>query len=438
MQGRDVDRQLQRRPSAPVPLCCLPTSLLQHPGPHGHDEAAFLRDRDEVLRLAEAVPGPSPAQQCLDPDHRTAAQSDLGLVVQLELLALQGEVQGIAGADTGQHPGVHVRMEHPEAVLARPLGFVERGVGVPHQGVGRVRVGRVERCADRERDEEPLAVEVEGSGELRADRLATLFQGQDAVYFRQDGDEFVARQPAGAVLGTEAVPQSVRYALQQQVAGGMAVRVVDELELVEVHAQQTGCATTAPGGVQGLVQQVLSAHTVRQAGQRVVECQVFGLLAPCLLARQVDMGIHQQHTHHDQFGEMHRPSIAADPDGQSHHRAREHKGHLDRAGARAVWQRCAPCGERPDQKDQFTQRIDPLAQQHRLVHEQGAERGQQGHGVDSTEHPGPESASANVQQGPCRQREHQVAQGHGDREDRHEVSDRPRQEVRYPLTVERR
>ena len=73
---------------------------------------------------------------------------------------------------------------------------------------------------------------------------------------------------------SEARRQSCRRSaddLQDVVAGGVAERVVDLLEAVEVHQHDGDAAALALGGQQRLLDAVVEEDAVRQLGQRVVE-----------------------------------------------------------------------------------------------------------------------------------------------------------------------
>ena len=80
--------------------------------------------------------GVAPAHQRLEGGEPTGAV-DNRLVVELELVALDGVAELRLRRPAGHGPLVHLRIEHAGAALARLLGLVERGVGVAQHLVGR-------------------------------------------------------------------------------------------------------------------------------------------------------------------------------------------------------------------------------------------------------------------------------------------------------------
>ena len=91
-----------------------------------------------------------------------------------------------------------------------------------------------------------------------------------AVNGIQEDDKLVAAQAGNGVAFPDALGQAVRRLFQQRVADGVAQRVVDELEAIEIEKQDGQPLSVALGGGNGLFQAVGEKNPVRQAGQRVV------------------------------------------------------------------------------------------------------------------------------------------------------------------------
>ena len=86
-----------------------------------------------------------------------------------------------------------------------------------------------------------------------------------------DDHELVAAEPRDRVAGAHGVVQSGSERAQQLVARGVAVRVVDQLEEVEVE-EQDAHPRVAPGGLgEALTEPVGAQDAVGQPGERVVE-----------------------------------------------------------------------------------------------------------------------------------------------------------------------
>ncbi|KMO35630.1 hypothetical protein VQ03_21505 [Methylobacterium tarhaniae] len=174
-------------------------------------------------------------------------------------------LQGAPVAD----PGGEDRLEEPVHAPSVALGAVERGVGVVEQGLAVLRVGRAERDADAGRQDRPAA----GPGVPLADHPQDLLgdpAGLGLVDLRQEDRELVAAQARHHLPRPQHRRDPARQGLQQAVAHGVAVEVVDVLEPVEVEAHHRH---PPPGGLRQrdlLVQAGAEGRPVRQAGQGVV------------------------------------------------------------------------------------------------------------------------------------------------------------------------
>ena len=98
-----------------------------------------------------------------------------------------------------------------------------------------------------------------------ADRLVR------AVELLADDEELVAAEPRDGVGRPHRVVQARRERHQQVVAGRVAERVVDELELVEVGEQHRDRAAVAPPPRERALEPVERERAVREPGQRVVQ-----------------------------------------------------------------------------------------------------------------------------------------------------------------------
>ena len=172
-----------------------------------------------------------------------------------------------------------------ELVSVAPLVFCEihRCVGVFQQGIRVFAVAGVEGDADAGGNVGLVAVEIE----RRRQRLHDLLRDQPGVadvgQVRQHDGEFVPAQPANGVAFAHTLLYAHRDLAQQLVAGSVAVRVVDGLEVVEVHEQYPDRPVVAFRLREHLVQTVGEQKTVRQIGDDVELREkghlVFGFLA---------------------------------------------------------------------------------------------------------------------------------------------------------------
>ena len=89
------------------------------------------------------------------------------------------------------------------------------------------------------------------------------------VHLRHDDRELVAAQPRHRVRLARATAQPIGDQPQQLVADGVAERVVDALELVEIETEH-GQALAAFDALELVLQHVAQQHAVRKIGQRIV------------------------------------------------------------------------------------------------------------------------------------------------------------------------
>jgi hypothetical protein len=210
-----------------------------------------------------------PAHQHLAAGHEAAADVQLRLVVELQLLPLHRPAQLdhqrhlVGGAD------VHVlAMEAVAALLL--LRVVHRHVGAAEQGAGVGAVLGEEGDADAGADFQHLPVHHERLFERVQDAAGGDGGGVRVGGGRQHDRELVTAEARHHVAGAHLVLQAEGDLLQQRVAELVAERVVHFLEAVEVHQHQRGHGRLAPRRLDGRFQRLEEERAVRQAGQGVV------------------------------------------------------------------------------------------------------------------------------------------------------------------------
>ena len=137
------------------------------------------------------------------------------------------------------------RVDHVSAALEL-LRPVHRGVGVSQERLGVARVLRIQADADRGRDEELAAPQVErllqrlaharghGLGDEQRRHRAAGDRAGPSLEIGEQQQELVAAQARDRVGLTRAHAEALRQLDQQLVAGVVPERVVHELEVVEV------------------------------------------------------------------------------------------------------------------------------------------------------------------------------------------------------------
>ena len=222
-----------------------------------------------------------PAQQCLGANDVAGAQVDLGLVVQHQLVALDGAAQLGFQQQPLHRDGVDLLAVELDAIAPAGLDVLHRHAGVAQQrGVVRA-VVREDRDADAGRQVDVLAIDMEGARQgvqhlarHPAGRLGRRDVGHQqrelvAPEPRQEGrvPQALAEQ---AVAGAGGLAQPLGHGHQQQVARAVAQGVVDLAEAVEVEVQQRERAVAVTGAHQSRLELLDEDTPVGQAGERVV------------------------------------------------------------------------------------------------------------------------------------------------------------------------
>ena len=197
----------------------------------------------------QAALGVLPAHERLGGHRPAGGEVDHRLVVDLELAAVERAAQLGLGAHAGHHAGAHRLVEQLVAAAAALLGAVHRRVGVAEQRLRACPAASaasvmpmltVKKCS-------PLS-RTSGRLTAAASRSATSVAPRAAVDVGADDDELVAAQARDRVGRAHRGGQPGRQREQHLVAGGVAERVVDHLEAVEVeHEDRDVDAARAAG-----------------------------------------------------------------------------------------------------------------------------------------------------------------------------------------------
>ena len=170
------------------------------------DESGLLRDLDEPVRLHEAPRvGCSQRTRASVPTMRSVCDLDDRLVVDDELVALDGAAQLVGELEPLVDGRLHRGLEDLQAVLAVRLGRVHGDVGVAQQLLAeRVRsVGHGDADADRDGEVRSRSSQ-KSSSKRREDALRDIGTRRRGSFdpLEEDG-ELVAAQPRGGVAGAQ-------------------------------------------------------------------------------------------------------------------------------------------------------------------------------------------------------------------------------------------
>ena len=213
------------------------------------------------------------------PHDGPVGDADDRLVHEVELAQLDGQAQVVLELDPLRHLRAHGLVEHRHRVAPGVLGLVHGGVGVADEslGVGAGIVARREGQADAGRHVELHPVDDERRPKAVAQAVGQVEGLGHAHHLAEDDHELVAADAGHEVRGPHVLVQPLGHVHQQLVAVGVAERVVDQLEAVEVEEEQ-GDVGVVDGGLLEHAGQVLLHHpAVGQPRQAVVHrlvCQV--------------------------------------------------------------------------------------------------------------------------------------------------------------------
>ena len=189
--------------------------LLEHPSADRDDQAGLLGDRDELGRADQTAIGVLPAQQRFDAHHRPGREVDDRLVVDGELVALEGAVQRRRGRQSSLGHERKRLVEQLDAVAGRAPWrdtWRRRNRAAELSGVDSVvGEGDAEAGGDVACPRRPMMTRLAQRVEHPLGDLFGL-DGRDVV---ADDDELVAAEPGDRVTG----PDRAGDALGGELAG---------------------------------------------------------------------------------------------------------------------------------------------------------------------------------------------------------------------------
>ena len=205
--------------------------------PDREDGPGLLGDLDELVGHDRAVARVRPAHERLDAGKAARREVDDGLVEERELVEVDRTLEVDAELMALAHGLVHARVEDREAGLAVRLGHVHGDVGVADE-VGRARDG-VPRTRDTHggRDHDVLLAEDVRRAELVDQSARHRARAAEHRLVLGEDRELVAAEPGDEVALTDQAADPLRHRDEELVAGGVAERVVDDLEVVEVEEE---------------------------------------------------------------------------------------------------------------------------------------------------------------------------------------------------------
>ncbi len=242
-----------------------------------------------------------PAQQRFEAFDPAAFDIDLRLIVQEKLLAIEGTGQARLERQAARCRTLRDESVQHVLLVVFP-GRLERRFGVLHQGVGRIRVMRIEGEPGADRDPQFMAVDIEGLDEgLRRRVLHDPSGVRRAAHLGEHHGKGAAAEVRHAFGIRVRLLEPRRHLLDQPVAHVAAERIVDGAQFL--HIEHHDGAAVAVGGVvsQALRQALTEERPLGEAGQAVeIRQKVNGFVLVEVLKRKTQIG--GQFQQNAQFG----------------------------------------------------------------------------------------------------------------------------------------
>src|SRR5205823_2887738 len=144
----------------------------------------------------------------------------------------------------------------------------ERKVRAPQKGLAAASIERSDGYADAGRRHDLVPIDVHRLGHRLEDLTGEPFGVISLVADDLQDDKLVAAEPADK-LPPRRLLQAAGRLHEQCVAGGVAKRVVDDLELVEIQAMQREQLTVTFLRAEELLERLLEHRPVRKTRQRI-------------------------------------------------------------------------------------------------------------------------------------------------------------------------
>ena len=241
----------------------------QNPAADLADQPAFFGKRDELVGRNPAADRVLPAHECLEPGDFLARGSDDRLVANRELVALHRLTEVVFEQLAVACLGVHRGFVEAMLASARGLCGVEGEVGVANEAVGAGPVRFPDGDPDRRPDGYPMPFDFIDVADFGDQPFGERSEEADVDRSGDDRLELVPAQASDLAMFAQCPGQSAGDPLQQRIADGMAERIVDVLEAVEVDQEQRATALAPSCAAQRLVEGLAHHHPVGQRSQRI-------------------------------------------------------------------------------------------------------------------------------------------------------------------------
>ena len=189
--------------------------------------------------------------------------------MQLQATIAERHAQALGQLHAFGHFLAHGGFEKHRMAAPLALGAVHGHIGKAHQVVAGLRIVGIKGNAHAGTKIQRQPVMLEGDGERRQYLLAPE-AGPGRILTHQQHHEFVATQACQHALAAQLGLQPPGDLPQQLIACGMAVTVIDGLEVVEIKLQQGQCFAVGLRQLELLLQLLAELPAIVEAGQGVL------------------------------------------------------------------------------------------------------------------------------------------------------------------------
>ena len=238
LAGRQVDGHHQVGVARIVPGTQLLRCSLEHPAAQAFDQATFFGQRNKNSRRYGAQLGVVPAAQGLPAKYPATGQLHKRLVLQSHHIRFDRAAQGGLHMQPVQRSFVHGGIG--ELVRSTPAAFgrVQSGVGQRKQHIKCVTVGREHGHANGQGDADWQATDHRALAHDFHQMARPVGGLRRAVHIRHQHHEFITAEAPHHGMRAGSPPQAQPHLAQHLVTCGMAQRVIQGLEVVNVHHHQ--------------------------------------------------------------------------------------------------------------------------------------------------------------------------------------------------------
>lgn len=174
-------------------------------------------------------------------------------------------------------------------ILPLRLGLIKRKVRMTHELVDVRTVGRIMGIADAQSDMTRLALNQMRTGKGLQQRLSEPVRSRAFGRGQVADQKFVAAKTGDDVVVSGQILQLGCNKLQKMVACSMAKRVVDHLEVVQIHEIQRCDQVVVLRSLPHMRQAFLQIGPVRQPCQRIMACKILGAFLGLVKLRDIDL-----------------------------------------------------------------------------------------------------------------------------------------------------